>query len=228
MVKIGNDVGNGFPRRNGKCSVGIVVWFPLVHMQFAFRKVKTLFKFHTYIIKTFKRTHAGGANRNRTCVVSKQLFQGLPLYAYILRVHLVAFNFFRLDRFESSCPDMKCELLTVDSMRVQFGEHIVCEMKSCRRGGNRAFDFGINGLVCSLVAFLCLSVQVWRNGQFARNIQYLRKRNIGIVPRKFHDIASTCILNSFGRKSQTVALHLESPVKTSLLPLLEIANHANP
>ena len=115
MVKIGNDVGNGFPRRNGKCSVGIVVWFPLVHMQFAFRKVKTLFKFHTYIIKTFKRTHAGGANSDGTCVVSKQLFQGLPLYAYILRVHLVAFNFFRLDRFESSCPDMKCELLTVDS-----------------------------------------------------------------------------------------------------------------
>ena len=62
---------------------------------------------------------------------------------------------------------MQGEFLAVYALGIQLLQHLIGKVQSSRGSCHRAFDFGVDRLVGSLVALYGLAVQVRRNGQFA-------------------------------------------------------------
>ena len=114
-------------------------------------------------------------------------------------------------------------------------EHVLCEVQPCRWCSHRPFYFRINGLVGLLVVLFGVAVQVGRYGQFAHGFEYFGKRHPVVVPCKVYPVVgsashgSVCLCAVYGgSEHQIVPVDLERASQCALLPLLQVANHAEP
>ena len=124
----------------------------------------------------------------------QQFLYRAAMHADVFRVHLVPGYFFAFHRFERARPDVERHLLAVDAVGIQIGQHAFGEMESGRGGSHAAFDFRVHRLVGRLVAFLCLAVQVGRDGQFAHGFQNFSPSRLFVVPFKVNPVAGAAIL----------------------------------
>ena len=83
-------------------------------------------------------------------------------------------------------------------------------------------------MVSGLVAFFGLTVQVGRNRQFAHSIQYFSKADMLIIPFKFNELAGTVLTLSRSLEDQGFVLYRQFALQGSVLPLLLIADDAQP
>ena len=113
-----------------------------------------------YMIQAFERAHGSGAYGNGATVMVDQFLDCIPVDGYIFRVHLVSFNFLAFHRLKSSCPYVQCQFLKVYAFFLQCFQYSRGEMQSGSRCGYRTFYFGVNSLICFLVAFLRIPVQI--------------------------------------------------------------------
>ena len=90
------------------------------------------------------------------------------MHGNMLCVHVVVANLLALDWLEGAGTNVQGNLLALNAVAVQFCQHLGGEVQTCRGGSHTALYLGIDGLVGGEVALLRLSVQIGRNGKFAR------------------------------------------------------------
>ena len=131
-----------------------------------------------------------------------------------------------LHRSECAGANMKCQLLTLNTLLVECTKHVVCEMKTGSWGCHTTLDFAIHSLIGGLVALLCLTVEIGRYGQFARNVEDVGKGNGGIVPRKAHE--GRVVRQFLHAEADGVPFHDDVARECSRFPFLGISHQTLP
>lgn len=140
------------------------------YMQLVFCKVRMPDDPDTQIIEALKRTHARGTNGNGLAVVAQQLGDGLAAHTDILRVHLMPLHLLALHRLERAGSHMKSQLLALNTMGIEVGQYLGRKVKTGRGSSHTTLNLRVNGLVGGLIAVLCLTVEIGRDGQFTHRI----------------------------------------------------------
>ena len=146
---------------------------------------------NTHIIETLDGTDAGGSYGNNLALVLDEFFQTTAMNYNIFRMHLMAFDFKTLNRFESAGSYMQGYFFAVDSMRIKILENRIGKVKSGSWSSHTSLDFRINRLIGGLVAFLCLTVEIRRNRQLAYCFENLGERHLIIVPIEVNPIVGS-------------------------------------
>ena len=116
--------------------------------------------------------------------MSQQFLKSLPTHANRFRMHLMTAYLFTLDRLKSAGTDMQRQLLTIYFAGIKVGKHPFSKVKSSCWRCHTTLDFRVYRLICSLVTFLCLTIEIWRNRQFSYSIDNLSKGNGIVCPSK--------------------------------------------
>ena len=143
-------------------------------------------------------------------------------------MHFVAFYFFAFHRFESAGSNVKGDFFQIHSFFLESVQYAFCEMQTGCRGGYGPFYLRVDGLVSFLVAFLCLSVQVGRNGQLTEEFQNVGKGYFRIVPGEINPMAGAVTFSTGGSQCQGFAFDCHFLVQRAFFPFLQVANHAEP
>ena len=207
----------------GQSLVFLGVWHPLLHMEVFL----ALHGQKSHVVETLQGAHTGGANGNGRASVCNEPFYGCAVYGNVLRVHVVAANLLALDWLEGAGTNVQGNLLALYAMVVQFCQHLGGEVQTCRGGSHTALYLGVDGLVGGEVALLCLSVQVGRNGQFARGFEDFCPSMVS-VPGEVYLVTGAVCLATGGREGDGFLANLYLLVQGTCLPLLQVAHKAIP
>ena len=156
----------------GCCSGnGAFIRFPLAHMQVGFSKFKSTLKLNTHIVKTLKSAHTRCAYSYSLGIMLDKFLKSLTMNTYIFGMHLMSLNLVCLNWLEGSSTNMQCKFLSIYTRSINGSEYFWGEMKACCRCCNRAFNLRVNRLICGFVAFLSLTIKIWRDRKFANRIE---------------------------------------------------------
>ena len=100
-------------------------------------------------------------------------------------------------------------------------------METCRRSSYRTFDLGIDGLIGSLVALLCFTVEIRRNWQLTHCVYNLGKAGI-TRPGKVDAVRGTMNRTSGGTHVNGLPIELNHSVKGAFLPFFQISYQTVP
>ena len=181
----------------------------------------------TNIVKALESANRGSAHSCHLAPMSYDILYGLTMHSDILAMHLVTLYLFTLHRFEGACSHMKGHLIAVYMMLMNILKNGISEMQTSSRSCYTSLDSGIDCLIGGLVALLSLSVQVWRNRQFAYGIEYLRERDI-TSPREIEYMTNAILPSPFHREFYLFVIHPYSALERTSLPFLQIAHQTNP
>ena len=157
-----------------------------------------------------------------------QFLDCIPVDGYIFRVHLVSFNFLAFHRLKSSCPYVQCQFLKVYAFFLQCFQYSRGEMQSGSRCGYRTFYFGVNSLICFLVAFLRIPVQIGWDRKLSEHFEDIGESYFGVIPCEVYPMAGTFAFSSRCCQSNRKAFDGHFPFQCPVLPFLQIADHAEP
>ena len=101
-------------------------------------------------------------------------------------------------------------------------------MQTSRWSSHTSLNLGIYRLVCGFVTLLCLTIQIWWDGQLAHCIQYFRKRHIVIIPIEGNMLTGTVFTQSSGLKRQRNPIHFQRPSQRTFFPFFQIPNQTIP
>ena len=165
-VKIIDDSLDSLHRSDSIYQIAIfrkLVRIPLVYVQIFFICLRMLQQMNAHVIEALDGTDAGGSYGNDPALVLDEFFQTATMNNNVFRMHLMAFDFKTLHRFECAGSYMKGYFFAVDSMRIKILENRIGKVKSGSWSSHTSLDFRINRLIGGLVALLCLAVEIWRN-----------------------------------------------------------------
>lgn len=148
---------------------------------------------NAHVVETLQCAHAGCSHGNGGTFVRYEPFYGGAVHGNVLRVHVVVANLLALDGFEGAGTNVQGHLLALYAVGIQFCQHLGGEVQACRGGGHTALYLGVDGLVGGEVALLCLSVQVGRDGQFARGFKDFRPGVAGIPCEVYLVARAVCL-----------------------------------
>ena len=205
-----------------------LIRFPLGHMKLFFAEVGTGDEFGTHIIEALQRAHTRRAHRDSFSIMGDEPFQGAPTHTDKFGVHRVAFYLLALHGLEGAGPHMQRQFLALQSVGIQVGQHPVGEMES--GGGRRhtALDFRVDGLIGLLVALLCGTVEIGRDGQFAYRLEQFGPADLRVVPIESDTMTGGMCLQPGGSEHYLDAAHGDGQPQRSLLPLLQVAHQTKP
>ena len=219
-----------------------LVRIPLFYVQIFFICLRMLQQMNAHVIEALDGTNAGCSYGNDPALVLDEFFQTAAMNNNVFRMHLMAFDFKTLHRFECAGSYMQGYFFAVDSMRIKILENSIGKMKSGSWSSHTSLDFRINRLIGGLVALLCLAVEIWRNRQLAYCFENLSERHLVVVPIEVNPVVgSSAFGNHFlrfrtesisashgGAERKLVALDFEITLQASLFPFLQITDHAEP
>ena len=197
-------------------------------MQLFFRSVRVLQQGDADVIEAFERAHRCGAYGYGLPLVGYQLFYRAARYGDVLCVHLVPFDFFALHGAEGAGTYVQRQFFQVNAFCAECVEHAGREVQSGCRGSYGAFYLGVNRLIGLLVAFLCLAVQVGRDGQLAEHFEDVGKGHLRIVPAEVHPVTGAAALAPLGSQRQRASFYGHLAAQGAFLPFLQVAHHAEP
>ena len=142
-------------------------------------------------------------------------------------MHFMSFDRLTLYRFECPGTHMQRKLFAAETFGFQLCQYFRSEMESGCRSGNRTFYLGINRLISLQVAFFRFSVQVGRNRQFTRGIQYFGEAE-STIPAKPDLMCLPVTLHLFCTKRYLLSVDLYLPEKARFFPFLRIPDQADP
>ena len=143
-------------------------------------------------------------------------------------MHFVSFYFFTFHGLEGACTYVQGQFFAVDTVGIQCLQYAFGEVQSGGGGGYRPFYFGIDRLISFFIAFLCVSVEVGRNRQFAHHFQQVGKGDAVIIPFKIYPMACAATFTACGSQCHLFPFHVYHAAQCSFFPFLQIANHAEP
>ena len=189
---------------------------------------KGILQLQSDIVQTLQRPHAGGTHRHDASQIIQNGFDRLLRHSDDFGVHLVLVGIFGLDGLERTGADMQRHLLHPDASFAQTVQHFIREMQTGCRRSDGAFNLGVNGLVCRLVTLFRRAVEIWRNGQLAEAVEYLRKTQFAVIPAETDGVRIARGLQAFGRQGEGNALAFAREGQGTFLPFLEVAHHTFP
>ena len=148
-------------------------------------------KLETDPIERLKGAHGGGADGDDMAQPSLYMGYCGARHGDNLRMHGVLVGVGGLNGQESAGTDMERQFVGLYASTAEVRQNGFGKMQSGSRRRYRSLDARIDGLVGAFVALLSLAVEVGRNGQFADGVQYLRKRDRGIVPFEANGVGIT-------------------------------------
>ena len=144
-------------------------------MQLVFSEIRVSHEFQTHVVQTLEGAHTGGADGNSLTVVVEEFGDGLSSHADVFSMHLMPLHLLALDWLERTSTHMEGEFLALYTMSIEIGQYLWREVQTCRWGCHTTFNFRVDGLVGRLIAILCLTIQIGRNGQLTHDIKNLGK-----------------------------------------------------
>ena len=180
------------------------------------------------MVEALQSTYGGRSHCNGFSLMGYQLFQRVAADGYVFCVHLVPFYLFTFDRLEGSGPYVQGQFFQFYTFLAQGVQNAWREVQSGCRGGHRAFNFGINGLVGLFVALLRLPVQVGGDGQFSEYFENIGKCYFRIVPAEVHPMAGSMAGPALGGQRKRLAFYDHLTFQHSFFPFLQISYHAKP
>ena len=123
---------------------------------------------------------------------------------------------------------MQRNFVAFDALFIQALQHPFGEMQASCRRSHRTLHLAVHRLIRFQVAGLRITVQVWRDRQFADSFEHLGKGHLVVVPAEHHFVSRAAHSLSLGSQRQFAFAHRDAFFQFTLFPLFQVTDEASP